>query len=102
MTEKPFCLPHASILGTLHNAPWRYEPETKTLRDSRNHWLASFDSWDGAPDHEVNAETCALVPEMVATLKWYFDNAQSLGHEGTVVPIRAKAAEILQKVGSLE
>lgn len=34
----------------------RYEPATKTLRaDPENYWLASFDSWDGAVDHEATA-----------------------------------------------
>ena len=36
---------------------WRYEKSTKTIRRvPENHWIASMDSWDGAEDHEANAE----------------------------------------------
>ena len=37
--------------------PWRYEAATKTIRsDPANYWLASMDSWDGAVNHDHNAE----------------------------------------------
>ena len=47
---------------------WRYEESTKTIRDvPSNHWIASMDSWDGAEDHEANAQLIASAPELAAT-----------------------------------
>ena len=37
--------------------PWRYEVATKTIRAvPSNYWLATMDSWDGAVNHQANAE----------------------------------------------
>jgi hypothetical protein len=45
--------------------PWRYEPETKTIRsEPANYWLATMDSWDGAINNEDNARLMAAAPEM--------------------------------------
>jgi len=49
--------------------PWRYEESTKTIRDERNHWLASMDSFDGTPDHAANARLIAQAPAMLEALK---------------------------------
>lgn len=50
--------------------PWRYEPETKTIRSvPTNYWLATMDSWDGAVDHAANAQLIAAAPELLEALK---------------------------------
>jgi len=51
MTSKP-------TQGGSTPVPWRYEPETKTVRSvPSNYWIASMDSWDGAvtPFNDANA-----------------------------------------------
>ena len=49
---------------------WRYEPETKTIRSvPENHWICTFDSWDGAENHEKNAKLASLAPELANHLK---------------------------------
>lgn len=50
--------------------PWRYEPETKTIRSvPANFWIATLDSWDGAVCHEANAQLIASAPQTAADYK---------------------------------
>ena len=62
--------------------PWRYEPETKTIRSvPANYWLASMDSWDGAVNHEANARLMAAAPKLLAALEQVIKYLE----EGTLV-----------------
>lgn len=46
--------------------PWKYEPETKTIRSSpQNYWLATMDSFDGAVNHDANAQLIAAAPQLL-------------------------------------
>ena len=62
--------------------PWRYEPETGTIRSvPANYWLATMDSFDGAVNHHANALLIEAAPEMwdaltaiVARINGEFDN----------------------------
>ena len=50
--------------------PWRYEPETKTVRSvPQNYWLATMDGFDGAVDNNANARLIAAAPELVDVLQ---------------------------------
>ncbi len=57
---------------TDHNpGPWRFEPETMTIRTIKeNYWLASMSSFDGAVRNEANAALIAAAPEMLEALEW--------------------------------
>ena len=49
---------------------WRYEPGTKTIRSvPENYWICTFDSWEGAVNHEKNAYLAATAPQMLNDLK---------------------------------
>jgi hypothetical protein len=51
---------------------WIYCKQTKTIRDEPgNHWIASMNSWDGAPDHDANAQLIASAPELLEAAKLY-------------------------------
>jgi hypothetical protein len=46
--------------------PWKFERETKTIRSAReNYWLATMESWDGAVDHDANAQLIAAAPDLL-------------------------------------
>ena len=59
-----------SVSGRNTPGPWRYEPETKTIRAvPSNYWLATMDSFDGAVDHVANARLIAAAPELLEALR---------------------------------
>jgi len=50
--------------------PWKYEDSTQTIRGvPNNYWLATMNSWDGAVNHEANAQLIAAAPEQHEALK---------------------------------
>lgn len=56
----------------------RYEASTKTIRSvPENYWLASMDSFDGAPDHEANARIMAASFEVRAAAKALLDTMET-------------------------
>jgi len=47
-----------------------YQKTTGTIRSApENYWLASIDSWDGAVNHDANAEIMAAAFEMREALR---------------------------------
>ena len=54
-------------MKTAHTpAPWSYEKATKTIRAKpSNYWIATMDSWDGAVNHEANAQLIAAAPDLL-------------------------------------
>jgi len=57
----------------------RYEASTATIRSvPENYWLATMDSWDGAPNHEANAHIMAASFQMLDILRITERNLSSL------------------------
>lgn len=78
--------------------PWKWEPETKTIRSvPANYWIASMDSWDKAVNHEANAHLIEAAPDLLKALK---EAVETLRDEGyTDADLAAMNAAITKAEG---
>ena len=88
--------------------PWSYEKATKTIRAKpSNYWIATMDSWDGAVNHEANAQLIAAAPDLLEALRGllsHFEGSDCLaaasGLNGNCYRHEVEAAfEAIQKAG---
>ena len=61
---------------------WNFEKETMTIRSiPENYWIASFNSWDTALDHERNGKIAAAAPELLEAIKGLAKSALILAED---------------------
>ncbi len=88
---------------------WRYEPETKTIRSvPENYWVASMDSFDGAVNHDANAQLIAAAPELLDALVLALPYIEVVESEdegykpGAVAKLTKQIRAAITKAGGIE
>lgn len=79
--------------------PWRYEESTKTIRAvPENHWLASMNSFEGAVNHEANAQLIAEAPTLLSELEYLVRNIEDTGMEMSILGGLGSARAVIDRV----